>query len=140
MNVENSKAEEPARDPVVSAIMTEAEIASGERIDVQVRVKPHPSFPAIFQVTLEDGAHRLATKSLAPGRSVYGERLIRFEGAEYRVQEQTGWCNFEGTADGTSSAKLPRTVFGRRFRNHAQPHQRHNRRRRSRLLHRVCSA
>jgi fibrillarin-like pre-rRNA processing protein len=65
--------------------MTEAEIASGERIDVQVRVKPHPSFPAIFQVTLEDGAHRLATKSFAPGRSVYGERLIRFEGAEYRV-------------------------------------------------------
>jgi len=52
---------------------------------VQVRVKPHPQFPAVYQVTLEDGARRLATKNLAPGRSVYGERLIRHEGIEYRV-------------------------------------------------------
>ena len=34
---------------------------------------------------LEDGSKRLATKNFAPGRSVYGERLIRFEGVEYRV-------------------------------------------------------
>ncbi|MGQ9507381.1 MAG: fibrillarin-like rRNA/tRNA 2'-O-methyltransferase, partial [Candidatus Bathycorpusculaceae bacterium] len=52
---------------------------------MQVRVKPHPRFPAIYQVTLEDGAHRLATKNLASGRNVYGERLIRYEGFEYRV-------------------------------------------------------
>jgi fibrillarin-like pre-rRNA processing protein len=52
---------------------------------VQVRVKPHPQFAEIYQITLEDGAHRLATRNLAPGRSVYGERLIRFEGVEYRV-------------------------------------------------------
>lgn len=50
-----------------------------------VRVKPHPRFPGIFQVFLEDGAQRLATRSLAPGRTVYGERLISFHGAEYRV-------------------------------------------------------
>jgi len=52
---------------------------------VQARVKPHPQFPAIYQVTLEDGAQRLATKNLTPGRNVYGERLIRHEGVEYRV-------------------------------------------------------
>ncbi|MCJ7560104.1 fibrillarin-like rRNA/tRNA 2'-O-methyltransferase [Candidatus Bathyarchaeota archaeon] len=52
---------------------------------MQVRVKPHPQFAEIYQVTLEDGAHRLATRNLAPGRSVYGERLLRFEGVEYRV-------------------------------------------------------
>lgn len=48
-------------------------------------VRPHPQFPAIYQVILEDGSSRLATKNLAPGRNVYGERLIRHEGVEYRV-------------------------------------------------------
>ncbi len=52
---------------------------------MQVKVKPHPRFQAIFQVTLEDGAQRLATKNLTPGRNVYGERLIRHKGSEYRV-------------------------------------------------------
>jgi len=52
---------------------------------VQVKVKPHPNFPEIYQVTLEDGAQRLATKNLTPGRNVYGEKLVRFEGLEYRV-------------------------------------------------------
>jgi fibrillarin-like pre-rRNA processing protein len=52
---------------------------------VNARVKPHPQFEGIFQVTLEDGAQRLATKNLAPGRNVYGERLVRYEGVEYRV-------------------------------------------------------
>jgi len=52
---------------------------------VQVKVRPHPHFQAIYQVTLEDGAQRLATKNLTPGRNVYGERLKRYEGVEYRV-------------------------------------------------------
>jgi len=52
---------------------------------VHVRVKPHPQFDEIYQVTLEDGAQRLATRNLAPGMTVYGERLIRFEAIEYRV-------------------------------------------------------
>jgi fibrillarin-like pre-rRNA processing protein len=60
-------------------------IISGDKTGVQVRVKPHPQFREIYQITLEDGAHRLATRNLAPGRSVYGERLIRVEGVEYRV-------------------------------------------------------
>jgi fibrillarin-like pre-rRNA processing protein len=57
----------------------------GENTDVNVRVKPHPQFPAIFQAVLEDGAQRLATENLSQGRNVYGERLIRYEGVEYRV-------------------------------------------------------
>ena len=52
---------------------------------MDVKVKPHPRFPAVYQVTLEDGAQRLATKNLTPGRKVYGERLIRFKGVEYRL-------------------------------------------------------
>jgi len=52
---------------------------------VHVKVKPHPQFTEIYQVTLEDGAQRLATRNLTPGRTVYGERLIRFKKVEYRV-------------------------------------------------------
>ncbi len=52
---------------------------------MQVKVKPHPQFAEVYLVTLEDGARRLGTKNFALGRSVYGERLIRFEGVEYRV-------------------------------------------------------
>lgn len=52
---------------------------------MHVGVKPHPHFPAIYQITLEDGAQRLATRNLLPSRNVYGERLIRYEGTEYRV-------------------------------------------------------
>lgn len=52
---------------------------------MQVKLKPHPQFSAIYQITLEDGAQRLATRNLTPGRNVYGERLIHFERVEYRV-------------------------------------------------------
>lgn len=49
------------------------------------RVKPHPKFSEIYNVTLEDGAKRLGTKNLTPGLNVYGERLLKFQGVEYRV-------------------------------------------------------
>jgi fibrillarin-like pre-rRNA processing protein len=52
---------------------------------VHAKVKPHPQFAETYQVTLEDGAQRLATRNLTPGRTVYGERLIRFKKVEYRV-------------------------------------------------------
>jgi len=52
---------------------------------VAVDVKPHPRFPEIYWATLEDGSRRLATKNLVPGRNVYGERLVRFRGEEYRL-------------------------------------------------------
>ena len=52
---------------------------------MHAKVKPHPQFAEVYQVTLKDGAQRLATRNLAPGRTVYGERLIRFKRVEYRV-------------------------------------------------------
>jgi len=52
---------------------------------VHVKVKPHPQFAEIYQAILEDRAQRLATRNLALGRTVYGERLIRFKRVEYRV-------------------------------------------------------
>jgi fibrillarin-like pre-rRNA processing protein len=60
-------------------------VRTGERTDVGQRVKPHPKFKEIYNVTLEDGAKRLGTKNLTPGLNVYGERLVKFQGVEYRV-------------------------------------------------------
>ncbi|MCS7096629.1 MAG: fibrillarin-like rRNA/tRNA 2'-O-methyltransferase [Candidatus Bathyarchaeota archaeon] len=50
-----------------------------------MHVRPHPRFQQVYQVTLDDGAQRLATRNLTPGRSVYGEKLVRYEGVEYRI-------------------------------------------------------
>ena len=50
-----------------------------------VDVKPNPRFPEIYRVALEDGTRRLATKNLALGKTVYGERLVKFGGEEYRL-------------------------------------------------------
>jgi fibrillarin-like pre-rRNA processing protein len=52
---------------------------------VSVSVKPHPRFAAIYKATLEEGAQRLATRNLSPGRNVYGEKLISYKGVEYRI-------------------------------------------------------
>jgi fibrillarin-like pre-rRNA processing protein len=52
---------------------------------VKADVRLHSQFPAIYHIVLEDGSSRLATKNLVPGRNVYGERLVRHEGVEYRV-------------------------------------------------------
>ncbi len=48
-------------------------------------VKPHPRFPGIYKVRLDDGAFLLATENLTPGKDSYGERLISFKDTEYRV-------------------------------------------------------
>ncbi len=50
-----------------------------------VKVKPHLKFKEIYQATLEDGTQRLATRNLTPGLNVYGERLVKFKGIEYRI-------------------------------------------------------
>jgi fibrillarin-like pre-rRNA processing protein len=42
-------------------------------------------YEGVFWVTLEDGSKRLATKNLAPGKSVYGETLVRNGEDEYRT-------------------------------------------------------
>lgn len=52
---------------------------------MNVKVKPHLKFAEIYNIVLEDGAQRLGTKNLSPGKNVYGERLVRYEGTEYRV-------------------------------------------------------
>ncbi len=52
---------------------------------MKATVKPHPHFAAIYQAILEDGSKRLATRNLVPGRNVYGERLLRYDGIEYRI-------------------------------------------------------
>lgn len=48
-------------------------------------VKPHPKFAGIYVITMEDGKEKLATRNLIPGRSVYGERLVSWQGVEYRT-------------------------------------------------------
>ena len=47
-------------------------------------VKEHPSWRGIYIVELEDGSLRIATRNLVPGQRVYGERIFKFEGVEYR--------------------------------------------------------
>lgn len=49
-----------------------------------VSVKPHEKYFGVYVVELDDGTVRLATKNLVPGHRVYGERLIKYEGVEYR--------------------------------------------------------
>ena len=50
-----------------------------------VDVKPHPRFSEIYWAALEDGTRKLATRNLAPGKNVYGERLFRVITVEYRL-------------------------------------------------------
>ncbi len=52
---------------------------------VHPNVKPHKSFPGVFWSYDETGTRKLATQNLTPGRSVYGERLIRPDKTEYRL-------------------------------------------------------
>ncbi len=49
------------------------------------RVEPHADFPEVYWVRVENGTRRLATKNFAPGKSVYGERLVTYKGVEYRL-------------------------------------------------------
>ena len=50
-----------------------------------VKIEPLPNFEGVYQVTLEDGTRRIASKNLVPGRNVYGERLIKHKKTEYRL-------------------------------------------------------
>jgi fibrillarin-like pre-rRNA processing protein len=52
---------------------------------MDVEVKPHPKFQGVFEVRLEDHTWRIATENLVPGRTVYGERLIKAGENEYRL-------------------------------------------------------
>jgi len=48
-------------------------------------VKKHESFEGVYWALLEDHARRLATKNLAQGINVYGERLVTDGENEYRT-------------------------------------------------------
>jgi len=52
---------------------------------MDVKVEPYPRFTGVYQVILEDGSLRLATRNLAPGRNVYGEQLLKYAQDEYRL-------------------------------------------------------
>jgi len=52
---------------------------------VAIDVEPHPRFKEIYYVSFDGGSKKLATRNLAPGHDVYGERLIRFRDIEYRL-------------------------------------------------------
>ncbi len=49
-----------------------------------LKVYPHPANNRVFVIEFEDGTTKLATKNLVPGTRVYGERLYRIAGVEYR--------------------------------------------------------
>ncbi|MDM7275477.1 MAG: fibrillarin-like rRNA/tRNA 2'-O-methyltransferase [Thermoprotei archaeon] len=49
-----------------------------------VKVEEHGEWKDVYVVELEDGSLRIATRNMVPGRRVYGERLFKFEGVEYR--------------------------------------------------------
>lgn len=50
-------------------------------------VEPHNRFKGVFLIEGDDGVKRLATQNISPGFQVYGEKLITYEGREYRLWE-----------------------------------------------------
>jgi fibrillarin-like pre-rRNA processing protein len=68
---------------------------------MDVEAKPYPSFPGVFQVTLEDKSHKIATLNLSPNKNVYGERLIKIGDSEYRL-----WDPFRSKLAGAILKKL----------------------------------
>jgi len=50
-----------------------------------MKVTEHERFAGVYWVELEDGTRKLATVNIAPGTQVYGERLIKIQGIEYRL-------------------------------------------------------
>ncbi len=50
-----------------------------------MKATEHERFAGVYWVELEDGTRKLATVNLAPGTQVYGERLLKVQGVEYRL-------------------------------------------------------
>ncbi len=49
-----------------------------------VKIYEHDKYKGVYIVELDDGSTRIATRNLAPGKRVYGERLFRWGDIEYR--------------------------------------------------------
>ena len=67
-----------------------------------VEVRRHEKFAEVYEVVLEDGSTHLATRNLAKGHSVYGERLIQADSEEYRV-----WDPYKSKLAGAILKGLP---------------------------------
>ncbi len=52
---------------------------------MKIKVKPHKKLHGIYQVRIDDGRSTFATLNLSPGKSVYGEKLVKHEDREYRL-------------------------------------------------------
>jgi fibrillarin-like pre-rRNA processing protein len=50
-------------------------------------VEPHDKFKGVFLAVGDDGVKRLATRNISPGFQVYGEKLVTYDGKEYRLWE-----------------------------------------------------
>lgn len=50
-----------------------------------MRAAKHGRFEGVYWIRMDDDTEELATVNLAPGVQVYGERLIRLGGVEYRL-------------------------------------------------------
>ena len=50
-----------------------------------MKATEHERFAGVYWIKLEDGTRKLATVNLAPGTQVYGERLLKVQGVEYRL-------------------------------------------------------
>ena len=74
--MKNTASLRPEKDPAESRV--------GEP-NVAVSVKPHARFPQIYWIIQEDKSKKLATRNLVPQKDVYGERLIKYKGDEYRL-------------------------------------------------------
>ena len=48
-------------------------------------IKIKEIFENIYEVDLGDGLRRIATKSLVEGKRIYGEKIIKIDGVEYRI-------------------------------------------------------
>ncbi len=48
-------------------------------------VVQHDKFEGVYVVRFEDGSEKIATRNLTPGKKVYGEQLVQWNGVEYRI-------------------------------------------------------
>ncbi len=70
---------------------------------MSIQVKAYKTFDGVFQATLETGRLSLATLNLAPGKNVYGERLVRVGEDEYRL-----WNPYKSKLAAALLKNLPR--------------------------------
>ena len=49
-----------------------------------MKIKKH-KFPGVYIFIDDDGSEKIATKNLVPGQRIYGERVVKWEGEEYRI-------------------------------------------------------